>query len=76
MRVRLLVDRLGSFQLRRDNFDSLVAAGGAMRWFNEPRLPSFSFRDHRKLLIVDGRLASGFRIGAHGRRSFLLTSHF
>jgi cardiolipin synthase len=57
VRVRLLVDRVGSFQLRRDYFDGLVAAGGAMRWFNELRLPSFSFRDHRKLLIVDGLLA-------------------
>ncbi len=53
VRVRLLVDRVGSFQLRRDYFHGLVAAGGAMRWFNELRLPSFSFRDHRKLLIVD-----------------------
>lgn len=53
VRVRLLVDRVGSFQLRRDYFDRLVAAGGAMRWFNELRLPSFSFRDHRKLLIAD-----------------------
>jgi cardiolipin synthase len=43
--------------LRRDYFDGLLVAGGAMRWFNELRLPSFSFRDHRKLLIVDGILA-------------------
>jgi cardiolipin synthase len=28
-----------------------------MRWFNELRLASFSFRDHRKLLVVDGLLA-------------------
>jgi len=57
VRVRLLVDRVGSFQLGRDYFDGLVAAGGAMRWFNELRLPSLSFRDHRKLLIVDDLLA-------------------
>jgi len=55
--VRLLVDPIGSFSLRRDYFDSLVSAGGAMRWFNELRLASFSFRDHRKLLVVDGILA-------------------
>ena len=50
VRVRLIVDAVGSFGLGRDYFDELVAAGGAMRWFNELRLASFSFRDHRKLL--------------------------
>ena len=57
VRVRLLVDRFGSYSLPRDYFGGLVAAGGAMRWFNELRLRSLSFRDHRKLLIVDGRMA-------------------
>ena len=53
VRVRLIVDAFGSFGLERDYFDELVAAGGAMRWFNELRLASFSVRDHRKLLVVD-----------------------
>ena len=53
VRVRLIVDAVGSFGLGRDYFDELVASGGAMRWFNELRLASFSFRDHRKLLVVD-----------------------
>jgi len=53
VRVRLIVDAVGSFGLGRDYFDELLAAGGAMRWFNELRLASFSFRDHRKLLVVD-----------------------
>jgi cardiolipin synthase len=53
VRVRLIVDAVGSFGLGCDYFGELVAAGGAMRWFNELRLGSFSFRDHRKLLIVD-----------------------
>ena len=57
VRVRLIVDAVGSFGLGRDYFDELVAAGGAMRWFNELRLASFSFRDHRKLLVVDDTLA-------------------
>ena len=57
VQVRLLVDPIGSFSLPRDYFDSLVSAGGAMRWFNELRLPSFSFRDHRKVLVVDGVVA-------------------
>jgi cardiolipin synthase A/B len=45
VRVRLIVDAVGSFGLGRGYFDGLVAAGGAMCWFNEPRLGSFSFRD-------------------------------
>jgi len=57
VRVRLLVGAFGSFSLKRDYFAGLVAAGGAMRWFNELRLSSLSFRDHRKLLVVDGTLA-------------------
>ncbi len=57
VRVRLLVDAAGSFALPRDYFDALAAAGGAMRWFNELRLASLSFRDHRKLLVVDDRVA-------------------
>lgn len=57
VRVRLLVDAFGSFSLKRDYFAGLVAAGGAMRWFNELRLSSASFRDHRKVLVVDGAAA-------------------
>jgi cardiolipin synthase len=57
VRVRLLVDVVGSFSLRRDYFAALISAGGEMRWFNNLRLASFSFRDHRKLLVVDDALA-------------------
>jgi cardiolipin synthase len=57
VRVRVLADAFGSFGLRRDYFDELAAAGGAMRWFNELRWASFSFRDHRKLLVVDNAVA-------------------
>lgn len=57
VRVRLIVDAVGSFGLGRDYFAELVAAGGAIRWFNELRFASFTFRDHRKLLLVDDTLA-------------------
>jgi len=53
VQVRLMADAVGSFGLSREYFAGLEAAGGAMRWFNELRLSSFSFRDHRKLLVVD-----------------------
>jgi cardiolipin synthase len=55
--VRVIVDAVGSFGLARNYFAELVTAGGAMRWFNELRLASLSFRDHRKLLVVDDELA-------------------
>lgn len=57
VRVRLIVDAVGSFSLRRDYFADLTGAGGEMRWFNKLRFTSFSFRDHRKLLVIDDALA-------------------
>jgi len=57
VRVRLIVDAVGSFGLGRDYFDELEDAGGGMRWFNELGLASVAFRDHRKLLVVDETLA-------------------
>ncbi|MCX6880496.1 MAG: phosphatidylserine/phosphatidylglycerophosphate/cardiolipin synthase family protein [Verrucomicrobia bacterium] len=57
VRVRLIVDVVGSFGLRRDNFADITDAGGEMRWFNKLRFASFSFRDHRKLLVIDDALA-------------------
>ncbi len=53
VRVRLILDAFGSFGLSHRYFDELVAAGGELRWFNVLRLTSFSFRDHRKLLVLD-----------------------
>lgn len=55
--VRLIVDAVGSFGLGRGYFAELLDAGGAMRWFNELHLALFTFRDHRKLLVVDDMLA-------------------
>ena len=57
VRVRVIVDAIGSFGLARDYFDGLKAAGGEVRRFNEIHLASFSFRDHRKLLVVDNAFA-------------------
>lgn len=57
VRVRLIVDAIGSFGLARDYFDELESAGGEVQRFNEIHLTSFSFRDHRKLLVVDGAMA-------------------
>lgn len=56
-KVKLLVDAVGSLGLAGDFFAPLVAAGGEMRWFNPLSLSSFSFRDHRKLLVLDDAVA-------------------
>ena len=55
--VRLIVDAVGSFSLRGDYFTELTQAGGEQRWFNQLRFASFSFRDHRKLVVIDDTLA-------------------
>jgi cardiolipin synthase len=63
--VRVLVDAFGSGALPAGYFAALEAAGGAVKWFNRPSLGTWSFRDHRKLLVVDGTEAvvGGCNIG-------------
>lgn len=63
--VRLLVDAFGSNMLTPGYFAELETAGGAIKRFNQPSLATWSFRDHRKLLVVDGELAfvGGCNIG-------------
>lgn len=65
VRVRVLVDTFGSLELRADYLLAVTAAGGDCRWFNPSELGRFTYRDHRKLLIVDDAVAfiTGFNIG-------------
>lgn len=58
VKVRLLVDAVGSMGLKESLFSEMKAAGGGFRWFNSLKLSSFSFRDHRKLLVVDDASAA------------------
>jgi cardiolipin synthase len=62
--VQLLVDAWGSFELNRDFFGILERAGAQVRWFNPIDLRRFAFRDHRKLLVCDDRIAfiGGFNV--------------
>ena len=53
VRVRVLVDAMGSWLLPDDFFDPLVAAGAEVRRFNPLHLWRFGVRDHRKLLVCD-----------------------
>jgi cardiolipin synthase len=69
VRVRLLYDWLGARgKTPRTFWAPIIRAGGDVRVFNPPRFASplgWLHRDHRKALIVDGRVAfvSGLCVG-------------
>ncbi|MBB1473266.1 cardiolipin synthase [Luteimonas sp. MC1782] len=60
--VRLLVDAVGSGGARRF-FQPLLDAGGEVAWFHPMRLGQFwrrpwaNLRTHRKIVVIDGRIA-------------------
>ncbi|HRN62423.1 MAG TPA: cardiolipin synthase [Luteimonas sp.] len=62
VKVRLLLDALGAVRAHRA-FADLVAAGGELAWFHPPRFgpiwrrPLANLRTHRKIIVVDGRIA-------------------
>ena len=63
--VRVMIDALGSVALQDKFFDPLKAAGGEFRFFNRLRLKRLGFRNHRKSVICDERVAfvGGFNVG-------------
>ena len=64
VQVRIITDAIGSMDLDAADVEKLRAAGVNFNFYNPMRLhvlPRFYFRDHRKLLIVDG--AVGFTGG-------------
>jgi cardiolipin synthase len=64
VRVRVLIDGLGSYGLPGNFFEPLQAVGGEMRIFNPVALNRLSIRNHRKLLACDEQVAfvGGFNI--------------
>ncbi len=65
VRVRIVLDAVGSFNTWRSTFRELIAAGGEVHWYMPLRwynLTRFNNRTHRELLIVDGTV--GFLGGA------------
>jgi cardiolipin synthase len=64
LRVRVLVDSVGSYFLPGNFWDSLRSAGGEVRQFNPMALKRFWIRNHRKLLVCDEQVAyvGGFNI--------------
>jgi cardiolipin synthase A/B len=65
VRVRLLIDALGSFSLGPDFFAMLEQAGGELEIFNPIHPRRFIYRNHRKLLVCDRKQAvvGGFNLG-------------
>ena len=64
VKVQVLLDALGSISLQEKFWDRFVAAGGQFRWFNPIKLKRLGFRNHRKALIIDEKIAfvGGFNI--------------
>jgi cardiolipin synthase len=64
VRVRVLIDGLGSYSLPAAFWDELRAVGGEVRVFNPAALFRLGIRDHRKLLVCDEQSAfvGGFNI--------------
>ncbi|AIQ42758.1 cardiolipin synthase [Paenibacillus sp. FSL R5-0912] len=69
VKVRLLYDEVGSKRISRRFFQELRAAGGEVEVFFPSVLKPLNFRinnrNHRKLCIIDGRIAyiGGFNVG-------------
>jgi cardiolipin synthase len=69
VKVRLLIDELGSFDTDEAFFQPLISAGGEFSWFYtiHPRRNRYflNLRNHRKLQIIDGNRAyiGGMNVG-------------
>ncbi len=64
--VRVLADAIGSWETRRAFWEELCSGGVDARLFHPPwNLRFVKFRDHRKILVVDRRIAytGGMNIG-------------
>ena len=62
VKVRLLLDAVGSSKVSRRFLEPLLRAGGELAWFHPTRFRPFTrtwvnLRTHRKIVLVDGRVA-------------------
>ncbi len=64
VRVKVMLDALGSMLLPESFWAALKENGGELRWFNPLNMSRFGFRDHRKILVCDQKVAfiGGFNI--------------
>ncbi|MFC5578810.1 cardiolipin synthase [Lysobacter niabensis] len=63
VKVRLLLDAVGSAKTPARFFEALVDAGGELAWFHPSRIlqvwkrPWLNLRSHRKIVVIDNRIA-------------------
>ena len=63
VKVRLLLDAIGAGRCKAAFFAPLVDAGGELAWFHPTRFwrfwsrPWLNLRTHRKIVVIDGRIA-------------------
>lgn len=57
VKVRVLIDALGSYGLPRTFFEPLERAGAEVRLFNPIAVNRMSIRNHRKMLVCDDQTA-------------------
>ncbi len=57
VRVQILVDAWGSWSLPDAYWNAIRSVGGEIRWFHPLLKGLLPFRNHRKLLLIDNRLA-------------------
>lgn len=71
--VRLILDAVGSFSLKRSFYNELAAAGIQAHEFMPVLFPSFTskinYRDHRKIVVIDGNI--GFTGGINVNDRYL-----
>jgi cardiolipin synthase len=69
LKVRVLLDALGSAYLTDSFWETFRGGGGEFRWFNPLSLHHIFIRDHRKMLVCDDELAfiGGFNIATEYR---------
>ena len=62
--VRLMIDGWGSIGTSNQFFKPFIEAGGELTRF-APYLTQFNYRNHRKIAVIDGKIAyiGGFNIG-------------
>ncbi|MDD4871278.1 MAG: phospholipase D-like domain-containing protein [Kiritimatiellae bacterium] len=66
VKVKILIDAFGSYELPPDYWAELIEAGGEYKLFNPLSLHRITIRDHRKMVICDLKVAftGGFNITA------------
>lgn len=74
VRVRVVIDAIGSLRLRKSFFEPLIAAGGQVTRYHPLHLHMlrrWNSRTHRNLLVVDGEVAfiGGAGVADHWCRS-------